>query len=86
MKEILRNMATKRGQHDKIEGCGSLKPFKVFGYGGHILLNLIKNLSLVDHHPDNAVNGNFNAKVSSFWEILLFHCICPPKQFLCRMF
>ena len=44
MKEILGNMATKRGQHDKVEGYGSLKPLRVFGHGAYILWNFVENL------------------------------------------
>ena len=44
MKEILGKMATKRGQHDKVEGYGSLKPLRVFGHGAYILCNFVENL------------------------------------------
>ena len=44
MKGILGKMATKRGQHNKVFGYGSLKPLKVFGYGVHILWSVIENL------------------------------------------
>ena len=45
MKEILGKMATKRGQHDKVEGYGSLKPLRVFGHGAnYILRNFDENV------------------------------------------
>ena len=65
MKEILGNMATKRGQHDEVFGYGSLKPFKVFGYGSHILWSVIENLPSIPVAP-SGVDANHNTKVSKF--------------------
>ena len=60
MKEILGKMATKRGQHDKVEGYGGLKPLRVFGHGAYILRNFVENL------PSTTPFDAGDTKVSKF--------------------
>lgn len=65
MREILVNMATKRGQHDQVMGYGSLKPLKVLGNDSRVLWNLVENLPSISP-PDGPQISKFNAKVSKF--------------------
>ena len=88
MKKILRNMATRREQHDEVMGYGSLKPLVVFGYGAHVLWDLWDSIRAVSSNDEistgtTAVN-RFSLRdisfVTFFFEDACYHSLQFTKQ------